>query len=229
MTDILIFGAHPDDIEFGMGGTLLKLRKKHAVALVVFSRGEMGTYGTPEIREQEMKNAAKFARCELEILDYGDTKIMNDDTTRMHIAKIIRKYAPKTIFVPYHTNPYSHRDGVAHFDHSTTGKIITEAARLAKFKTIKMDYEAHLVQNIIYYMVPKYVRPSFVVDISDVYDDWLMLIQCHKSQMDIRDGKIKEVLTTYRRIAGIHIGTQYAESFLMEEPIKLDVDSLIRV
>lgn len=227
--DILIFGAHPDDIEFGMGGTLLLLAQKYKVVNIVLSRGEMGTHGTPVEREKEMKEAARFAGVQIEILDFMDCEIYDNHESRLKIAKIIRKYKPKIVFAPYHTNIYGHKDGTAHSDHKTTGMIVREALRLAKFKNLKMGYAEHDVQKIIYYMIPRYTKPTFIVDISDVFEKWVELAKKHKSQMMLRDNKIIEILTLARQSTGLQIGARYGESFIIDEPLKINPEKIFEI
>jgi N-acetylglucosamine malate deacetylase 1 len=229
MADILIFGAHPDDIEFGMGGTVLTLAKEYKVVNVVLSRGEMGTHGTPEIREKEMKEAAKYAKVGLEILDFKDCEIYDNHESRLKIAEVIRKYKPKLVFAPYHTNIYAHKDGAAHSDHKTTGMIVREALRLAKFKKLKMEFSEHNVQSIVYYMTPKFVKPTFINDITPVFDRWIELIKKHKTQMALRDSKIIDILTVTRKYNGVQIGAEYAEAFIVDEPLKMNLNYLFEM
>ncbi len=88
---ILVFGAHPDDVEFGMGGSILAfVDQGAAVSICVLTRGESGTYGTPAVREAEMRRAAATAGAEIEILDFQDCRVADDYESRLRLARVIR-------------------------------------------------------------------------------------------------------------------------------------------
>ncbi len=224
MADILVFGAHPDDAEFGMGASMVKfVRSGLSVALCVLTRGEAGTFGTPEQREQEMRNAASRLGGELEILGFQDCRIFDSFESRVALAAVIRKYRPRIIFAPYHFNPASHNDGAAHPDHTATGLIAKSAARYARFSGLKeVSGEPWNAEHIIYYMVPRSSRPNLVNDVSDYMEEWDAIARCHESQMSLRDGKVLEGLRKFRQTYGIAAGVAYAEGFIIEEPILFD-------
>ncbi len=229
MADVLIFSAHPDDAEFGMGGTLLKLAKGHKVVNVILTHGEAGTYGTPEVREQEAKRAAMLAKAEMEFLDFMDNHVEDTAENAKKLALVIRKYRPRVIFAPYHTNNFSHKDGAAHPDHTALGSLARKAARFAKFKNADIAGEAHTADKLVYYMVPKYRKPSFVVDVSEVVDALRNLWQCHESQLQMRHGKLVDYLLVQRRATGLFNGVEHAEAFIMEEPLKVSADDIFRI
>lgn len=227
MVDVLIFGAHPDDVEFAMGGTLLKLIKGgFKVAMIVLTKGELGTRGTPEIRVKEAKAAAKKVGCEIEILDFEDGKIENDYESRLKIVEVVRKHKPKVVFAPYHTNKFGHRDGAAHSDHWTTGKLVRDSLRLAKFVKLKTGQGPHFVQNLVYYMVPRDETPTLINDVTPFFDEWVDLVKTHKSQVEGME-ELRERLEVYRRRYGHLIGVKYGEAFKVDEPIKMTKDIVL--
>ena len=115
--DILAFGPHPDDVEFGTGASLLKfISEGKSAALCILSKGGGGSFGTIETRQKEMQGAADFAGAHLELLDFEDCNIFDTYENRLEIAAVIRKYRPTIVFTPYHTNNSSHTDGAAHPD-----------------------------------------------------------------------------------------------------------------
>jgi len=218
---ILAFGAHPDDLEFAMCGTLIKLvEESHEVFGVVLTKGEMGTRGTAEERVKEVSKAADIVGYTLDILDFEDTKIEDKNESRLKIASIIRKYMPDIVFAPYYTNIFSHKDGAAHFDHATTGHLVRHALRLAKFQKVKSEYEAHLVNHLIYYMVPKNKTPTFVNDVSKYVEKMVEAIRCHQSQIN---EEFIERLFIFRKYYGFMIGAKYGEPFIVEDPMRFDV------
>lgn len=227
--DVLFFSAHPDDVEFGMGGTYLMISRKYKAAHVILTKGEAGTHGTPEKRVVEAMDAGKFAGAEVEFLDFKDNYVEDTVENAKKIAAIIRKYKPKIIFSPYHSITGSHTDGVAHPDHAALGKLVLKAARFAKFKNAEVEGEHHLVHRIFYYMIPRHVTPSLVVDVSDVADDLEELWKCHKTQMALRDGTIINMLWEYRRITGKIHGLECAEHFMVDAPLRLEYNDFLRV
>jgi len=228
MADVLFLSAHPDDAEFGAGGTLLKLAKKYNVASVILTHGEAGTHGSPEIREKEAKAAADYGNYEVEFSDFKDNFVEDNVESAMKLALIIRKHKPKVIFAPYHTN-MQNKSGAAHPDHSATGRLARKAARFAKFKNAKLDGKAHQTEKIIYYMVPRYQKPSFVVDVSDVIEELKKLWERHASQLAIADNKVSERLLLWRRAIGLASGLEYAEEFIMEEPLQLQFEEIFNI
>ena len=227
--DILILSAHPDDGDFGMGGTLLKLAKQYAVAHVILTRGEAGTFGTPAEREQEAKTAGAHAGCTIEFLGFKDNHVEDTVENAKILAAVIRRYHPRILFAPYHTNDSTHTDGRAHPDHLALGRLAVKAARFAKFKNAEVAGDAHTVETIVHYMVPPYTRPSFVVDVSDVIPELQELWQRYASQLGIADGKLVEHLLLFRKAAGVLNGVAYAEPFIVDRPLKVDEEILLKI
>ena len=123
--DILAFGAHPDDVELGCGGTIAKeiaLGKK--VGIVDLTRGELGTRGTAEIRDQEAAVAAKILGVHVrENLRMKDGFFTNDEAHQLEVIKMIRKYRPKIVLC----NAIDDR----HIDHSKGSKLVSDACFLS--------------------------------------------------------------------------------------------------
>ncbi len=230
MADVLVFGAHPDDAEFGMGASMVKLvRNGVSVAVCVLTRGEAGTFGTPEQREKEMRNAAARLGGSLDILDFQDCRIFDSFETRVALAGIIRKHRPRVVFAPYHTNPASHNDGGAHPDHVATGLIVRSATRYARFSGLKeVPGEPWNAQHLFYYMVPKAMKPSILNDVSSYMEEWESIAACHESQMSLRKGKVLEMLRRYRQVNGSASGAAYAEAFISDDPVLFDLGLLLQ-
>ena len=102
MKKILAIGAHPDDVEFGCGGLIIKEVEHGAkVKIVVCSLGEAGTNGTPAGRKAEATAAAKAAGAEIEFISMGgDSHIENKPTNAFKLAAIIRKFKPDIVLAP---------------------------------------------------------------------------------------------------------------------------------
>jgi LmbE family N-acetylglucosaminyl deacetylase len=229
MSGILIFGAHPDDVEFGMGASVLKfVDQGETVSICVLTRGEAGTYGSPQDREREMRRAAQMAGASIDILDFEDCRVFDGFESRLALARVIRARKPAVIFAPYHTNVHGHRDGAAHPDHLATGAIVRAAARYARFRGMRhLEGEAWSARAIIYYIVSRTMNPNLVVDVSAYMDRWEELARCHASQLELREGKVLEHLRDLRRSWGGLAGVEYAEAFHSDDPIPLDLRSFV--
>ena len=230
MADILVFGAHPDDAEFGMGASLVKfVRSGASVAVCVLTRGEAGTFGTGEQREREMRAAAEKLGSELEILSFHDCQIFDTYEARLKLAEVVRAFRPKIVFAPYHTNTSFHKDGAAHPDHTATGTIVRSALRYARFAGLKDAHgEPWNADHLLYYMVPRSRTPTLLNDVSEYMGEWEAIARCHESQMSLRDGKVLDTLRRFREAYGNMLGVAYAEGFVAEEPVVFDLASFLQ-
>jgi len=231
MADILVFGAHPDDAEFGMGASLVKFVTSGAtVAVCVLTRGEAGTFGTPLQREGEMRDAARKLGGDISILSFRDCQVFDTFEARVQLAAVIRKYRPRLIFAPYHTNASYHKDGAAHPDHMATGTIVRSATRYARFAGLReVEGEPWNAEHLLYYMVPRTRTPTLLNDVSAFMDEWESIARCHTSQLAIRDGKVLESLRRFREGYGNQLGVAYAEGFISEEPLAFDLGHFMSV
>ena len=230
--DVAVFGAHPDDAEMGMGGTIAKLAQAgRQVVIVSMTRGECGTYGTPERRKVEAQRAAEKLGCDFQLLDFADSRIVPDVEARERIMRLLRALQPKLVFAPYHTNSLGHHDGAAHVDHQATGVIVRDAVRLARVRGVARELAAHDVRRLLFYMVPRNRYPTLVVDVSEQFELLVAAIQAYESQMAIeRQGNaILEILESYRRWYGIAAGCQYAEPFLSDDVLTADAETLFQL
>lgn len=186
---LLIFGAHPDDVEFGCGGVVAsETRAGRHVHLVVCSRGEAGTHGTPAGRTVEARNAAALLGATIEFLDLGgDAHFEPSIKNRLKIAALIRQYRPSVVLAPTLVENQ-------HPDHAVLGRLVRDATRSARFGGLKelRRWPAHAVTQVIYYAVsveaePRDQVPVFI-DVSDeaVAQAWTAAMQAHASQMQTR-------------------------------------------
>ncbi|MCH9030770.1 MAG: bacillithiol biosynthesis deacetylase BshB1 [candidate division Zixibacteria bacterium] len=221
--DILAIGAHPDDVEVGAGGTLIKLvAQGHSAALAILTKGEMGTGGSVEIREEETLKAAELMGVEVAgSFDWGDTSLEDTYEHRVELAGLIRKIKPKIILCPYPIPSHGRRQ--SHPDHVATGLIAINAANLSALK--KFDNgEPHQVERIYNYFLPPGVYPSFIVDISDYFDQWISALGAHKSQF-LNPEKTKDYLGSLKSMArsfGIQGRCEYGQGFYSGEPLVID-------
>lgn len=219
--DLISVGAHPDDIEVGTGGVLLDLKARgYKCGIVILTKGEMGTGGTPEIREREVADAANIMGADiLAQFDWGDTKLEDSYEHRLDLARIIRKARPRIVLTPYPHVGHGRRQ--SHPDHVASGVITINAANLAALKKADLPGDPHLVTRIFNYFLPPQVTPNFVVDITAHFDDWIRALSAHKSQFlnPEKSRNYIESLTAMARSFGIQARCQYGQGFYAVEPV----------
>lgn len=219
--DVLAIGAHPDDVEVGCGGTLIRLTEEgHRCGLVVLTLGEMGTGGTVDIRKQEVHNAAAIMGVEvLGHFDWGDTRLEDTYAHRMELAAIIRQARPKIILAPYPIAGHGRRQ--SHPDHVAAGLIAINASNIATLKKAEIAGEPHQVQRIFHYFLPPGVTPDFVVDITAHYDRWVAALSAHASQFrnPEKNRDYIEHLSAMARSFGSQARCKYGLGYSAAEPL----------
>jgi bacillithiol biosynthesis deacetylase BshB1 len=228
--DILAIGAHPDDVELGCGGTIIKMVSEgKKCAVIDLTRGELGTRGTDQTRKQEAEDAAKLLGLSArENLQMKDGFINNTEEYQMRIVQMIRKYRPEIVLA----NAIDDR----HPDHAKAAKLASDACFLSGLKKIEttlngQTQEVWRPKQIFHYIQWKNVVPEFVIDISDFLNQKLEACMAYKTQF--YDPKSKEPVTpiatkdffeslTYRaQDLGRLSGVNYAEGFTSEKLIAM--------
>ncbi|GAB5561798.1 MAG: hypothetical protein SynsKO_34450 [Synoicihabitans sp.] len=186
---MLVVGAHPDDIEFGIGGVVVaEARQGRPVHLVVCSKGESGTNGTAEQREAEAHRAAALMGGELEIIDLGgDANIENTRAGARTLAAIIRRIRPGVVMAPT-------VEENQHPDHVAVGRMTRDATRLARYGGLKelADQPRHVIAQLFYYAIGADANPrdrqAILYPLSaEVVEVWGEVMAAHASQMQTRD------------------------------------------
>jgi bacillithiol biosynthesis deacetylase BshB1 len=175
--DILVMAAHPDDAELSCAGTILKhIAAGKKVGIVDFTRGELGTRGTPEIRLQESADATKILGLHArENLGIRDGFFRNDEETQLKLIEVIRKYQPDIVLA----NALEDR----HPDHGKGAQLAIDACFLSGLRQIKTgDLPAWRPAQVYHYIQDRYLEPDFVVDISTQWDQKEAAIRAFKSQ-----------------------------------------------
>ncbi len=226
MSDVLIFGAHPDDAEIFMGGTILYLKKLgYSVSVCDLSMGEAGTYGSGESRQEELRSASVMMGLDERItLDMEDGNIRNDRENRTRIIKVIRTVRPKIIF--------SFSDKlIRHPDHKYCGEMVRECSFLAGLEKIKTENTPHRPDSFIEFpelMITR--RPDFIIDITPYFEKKKDVIRCYGSQVTgkgeddsgtktlIRSNNFWEILDARALQAGAMGGVRYGEPFYSPNP-----------
>jgi LmbE family N-acetylglucosaminyl deacetylase len=215
--NILAVGAHPDDIEFGCAHVLIKeARKGNRIRMLVLSRGEAGSNGTPESREAESREAAKKIGAAIEFLDFGgDCHMEQTPSNALRIAAEIRKFQPSIVLAP-HTAENQHPD------HPVVGRLTRDACRLARYGGLgDLKGTPHAVGALYYYAITRdFGTPDIVVDIGDVVSEWEAAMRCHASQMKTRG--YAELRMSSARSLGLSIGVEYAAGFYVNDSVRVD-------
>jgi bacillithiol biosynthesis deacetylase BshB1 len=232
--DILVFGPHPDDAEIGAGGMLLRMKSLgHRTGIVDMTTGDMG-WGTPEERLAECAEAAKVLRLDVrENLDLGDCRIEDTFENRCLVAGVIRRHRPQIVMAPYYDLPIGR--GLGHNDHYKTGQIVSNAYNLAHLRKAPVEGEPHQAKAIYYYFVPPGTKPSFVVDISEWFEEWIRALDCHQTQFHHPDRprpatlpSVRDTFESFARYWGWQIGVRYGQAFLAVTPFNVG-DPLVLV
>lgn len=223
--DILAFGAHPDDVELGCSGTILKeISLGKTVGIVDLTRGELGTRGSAEIRDQEASDAAKILGVSVrENLNMRDGFFVNDENHQLEIIKMIRKYQPEIVLC----NAIDDR----HIDHGKGSKLVSDACFLSGLLKIETVLDVEIQKpwrpKLVYHYIQwKNIEPDFVVDITGFTDKKIESILAYRSQFYDPDSKepespissknFLESLNYRSRDLGRLTGVEHAEGFTVE-------------
>ncbi|SDW29703.1 bacillithiol biosynthesis deacetylase BshB1 [Flavobacterium degerlachei] len=223
--DILAFGAHPDDVELGCAGTILKeISLGKTVGIVDLTRGELGTRGSAEIRDQEANAAAKILGVSVrENLEMRDGFFVNDEEHQLQIIKMIRKYKPEIVLC----NAIDDR----HIDHGKGSKLVSDSCFLSGLMKIETELEgekqtAWRPKLVYHYIQWKNIEPDFVVDITGFTDRKTESILAYGSQFydpsskepesPISSKNFLESLNYRTRDLGRLAGVDHAEGFTVE-------------
>lgn len=217
---ILAVGAHPDDIEFGCAPWLLleKKRGEAEIQLLVLSRGEAGSAGTPEEREQESRAAAGLLGAEIGFIDFrGDCLLEATPANAIRVAAEIRRHQPRVVLAPSPT-PNQHPDHIA------CGELVRDACRLARYGGL-MELKAqppHAIGQLYFYDITQHgVRaPDLVADIGAVVEEWEAMMRCHATQ--VQSLGYVDLQKTAARLMGLSIGCEYAAGLYANDPIRVN-------
>ena len=229
-TDILAFGAHPDDVELGCGGTVAKLISEGKTCVIVdLTRGELGTRGTDEIRHEEATESAKILGVSArENLGLKDGFLVNSEEYQLSIVKMIRKYRPGIVLA----NAIDDR----HPDHAKAAKLVSDACFLSGLRKIETNVDGEnqdvwRPKQIFHYIQWKDIKPEFVIDISEHLDKKLEACMAFKTQFydpkstepetPITSKDFYESLTYRAQDLGRLSGVTYAEGFTSEKLMAL--------
>ena len=219
--DMLAFGAHPDDVELSVGGTLAKLAHLgHRTGVADMTRGELGTRGSSQIRAREAQAAAEVLQLKTRVnLGLQDTNLQDTSVARVKVIEQLRKFRPGLVFTHHWDDP--------HPDHMATSRIVTAACYLSGLKKINTDQPRFRPDRIVYFRQSSFPSPSFMVDISAFFEQKMKAVSCFASQLHdpgsdeprtyLSAPEFLPRLTALNRYYGSLIQSSYAEAFHTRE------------
>jgi bacillithiol biosynthesis deacetylase BshB1 len=229
--DILAFGAHPDDVELGCAGTILKeISLGKTVGIIDLTRGELGTRGSAEIRDQEANAAAKILGVSVrENLNMRDGFFVNDEKHQLEVIRMIRKYQPEIVLC----NAIDDR----HIDHGKGSQLVSDACFLSGLLKIE-TVDNGVVQKpwrpkvVYHYIQWKNIEPDFVVDITGFSETKVESILAYRSQFydpnsnepesPISSKNFLESLNYRSRDLGRLTGVEHGEGFTAERCLAIN-------
>ncbi len=227
-TDILAFGAHPDDVELSCAGTLLKhIAAGKTVVIADLTAGELGTRGNAELRLKEAEAARKLMGAKhRECLHMKDGFFHNDELHQRQIIEVIRKFQPEIVLC----NAPADR----HPDHGRAGKLVADSCFLSGLIKIDTTWMAEK-QNawrpkaVYHYVQDVFIEPDFVIDVTEFADKKLECIQAFSSQFykagsaepetPISSKEFMEAVFAKMSLFGRAINARYAEGFTADRYI----------
>lgn len=229
--DILAIGAHPDDVELSCSATLAKeIARGKKVGILDLTRGELGTRGSAEIRDEEAKEAAKILGVKVrENLEFSDGFFVNNVAHQLEIIKVIRKYRPEIVLC----NAIEDR----HIDHGKGAQLVADSCFLSGLRKIETIYQGNTQaewrpKQVFHYIQWKNLEPDVVVDVTGFMDKKVDSVKAYASQFFDEDSKEPETpisssnfldSITYRaRDLGRLVGVEYAEGFNVNRHVAVD-------
>jgi len=239
---VLAVAVHPDDVELCCSGTLMmeKLAGK-TIGVIDLTRGELGTRGTPELRQQEAEAAARVMGLDIrENLGMADGFFQNNEENQRKLIRVIRKYQPEIVLASALAD--------RHPDHGRAGKLISDACFLSGLRKISTrddqgkEQEQWRPKYVFHFIQDRFFQPSFVYDTSEVINRKLEAIRCYRSQFHsktydkdepqtyISGPEFLDSIIGRDQMLGKLIGVKCAEAFISEKMIGISsLDSFVQL
>jgi bacillithiol biosynthesis deacetylase BshB1 len=223
--DILIFGAHPDDAEIGMGATIYKHSKAgYKVGICDLTSAEMSSNGTVEIRKSEAAEAGRLlGLAQRSNLGLPDRGLRFEPEQIEAIVRELRRLRPKIVFAPYWQD--------RHPDHVMCGRLVDEAVFNAKLRNYLPELEPVTIEQSYYYFINDLHDAQIIVDVSADYEVKHMALKAYGTQFMTGSGTIATPingeflahLEMRDRVSGHKLGCRYAESFATKRPVAVSL------
>ncbi|MCA9836578.1 MAG: bacillithiol biosynthesis deacetylase BshB1 [Trueperaceae bacterium] len=223
MIDFLVVSPHPDDAELGMGGCLAKAKAEgYRTGIIDLTRGEAATKGSPEERAKEAAAAAEILGLDVRRnLGWPDSRIMDSEDRRLHLASVLRELQPRVVVAPHHND--------RHPDHVAAAHIVPAAVHLAGLKNSPLSGEPFKPENLFFYMGNGPYEATLIVDTSDYIETWEAAVRCYDSQFTGEAASETVTPDVYRRRRGraaywgTFIGAAYGEPLWTPRPVKYEL------
>ena len=225
--DILAIAAHRDDVELTCAGTLVKAaRQGYQTGILDLTAGETGTRGSASLRGEEAEGAARvMGVAERRNAGLPDAALANNDETRRIVVEQIRHFAPRVVILPFAVG--------RHPDHRIASELGRDACFLAGLGRYPAEGAPHRPHKILYALAYREdpVKPTFVVDITDVFETKMAAIRCYASQFDgakaageiFPTGQdLYSLIETQNAHYGSLIRTRYGEPYFTAETMLVD-------
>jgi N-acetylglucosamine malate deacetylase 1 len=230
--DVLAIGAHPDDVEVFMGGTIAKLASRGlSVLLVDLCSGEPTRHAATGVRAEQAARAAAILCADRVGLPFRDRMIQDTPETRLAVAEQIRRFRPRFVFT-------SEGCGV-HPDHKAVTDIVTNAvfyARLPKWDEVPgcaclASTAPHEIERLYFghcRMESPWERFDFAVDVSDTYDQKLAALAEYESVFSGDQAELLDRYSAEDRYVGSLVSVRFAEAFKARSPLLVDDPTVFR-
>ncbi|NHC18510.1 bacillithiol biosynthesis deacetylase BshB1 [Bacillus sp. MM2020_4] len=225
---ILAFGAHADDVEIGMAGTIAKLASQgKQIGICDLTDADLSSNGNVMIRKEEAARSADILDVSIRTtLGFPDRGLLLNEEYIRKIADVIRTLKPEVVFAPYFED--------RHPDHGNCARLVEEAVFSAGIRKFKTDgcADPHRVKRVYFYMINGFHTPDFTVDISGFIDKKLAALRAYQSQFELSEQSFDtplvngyiETVEARERMFGKLVGVTYAEGFKAKVPILLKHD-----
>ncbi len=224
--DMLCFGAHPDDVEIGMAGTIHKhVRDGLKVGIVDLTKGELSSNGTVAGRQREAAQAADILGVEQRVnLGFPDRGLTVNDALLWKIVVLVRRFRPKVVCLPYAED--------RHPDHRQTARIVEEAVFSANIRKYQREQDAvppHRVEQMYYYFFNEVAKPDVIIDISEQMEIKKKALLAYASQFQAEAAEVEtrlntgfvEAIEARDQLFGKWVNVRYAEAFVVKQPLLL--------
>jgi bacillithiol biosynthesis deacetylase BshB1 len=221
--DVLIFGAHPDDAEIGMGGTIAKhTAAGYRVGICDLTYAELSSNGNVETRKAEAKAAGEILGLALRSnLGLPDRGLFLSKGHIDAIVREIRKHRPRVVFAPYWQD--------RHPDHVLCSQLVQEAVFNAKLRKYEPDTAAVTVEQLSFYFINDVYESNLMVDVTSVYERKLASLRAYGTQFEAGEANQDYVKTPLNqgylerveardRLLGQKKLLDYAEGFVTKQP-----------
>lgn len=224
--DMLVFAAHPDDAEIGMGGTIAKhVKEGLKVGIIDLTYAEMSSNGNVEIRQREAAEATAVLGLSVrENLGLPDRRLATIAQQTDLMVAAIRRYQPRLVFAPYYID--------RHPDHITCSRMAEEAVFNAKLRKYMPEYNPWTAEQLLFYFINDAHTPQLLIDVSEVHEIKMNALKAYKSQFmpagNEEDwvetpltGAYLELIVARDRLLGQSKKVEFAEGFIAKGPVAL--------